>query len=144
MFFLLFVAPFSFPFLVFVALFHLTVTKKRLMSCRFPPSLHFLQWLNFSSGSVWTPEIRSPFITWSLIHDSVESQISGIVTACWWVDLNWNRLPWQPSMTSANLNIYSEFMLGCSSWQTSLVVRAHGFYRDCFYSLPAHDKVPWF
>lgn len=57
----------------------------------------------------------------SLIHGSVESQISAIVTVCWWVDWDWNWLPWQLVMTSTNLNMYFESMLGCSHWQILLV-----------------------
>lgn len=57
----------------------------------------------------------------SLIHGSVESQISAIVTVCWWVDWDWNWLPWQLVMTSTNLNMYFDSMLGCSHWQILLV-----------------------
>lgn len=53
----------------------------------------------------------------SLIHGSVESQISAIVTVCWWVDRDWNWLPWQPVMTSTNLNICFQPML---AWLLSL------------------------
>lgn len=58
----------------------------------------------------------------SLIHGSVESQISAIVTVCWWVDQDWKWLSWKPVMTSTNLKIYFESMLGCAHWHIILVV----------------------
>ena len=60
-------------------------------------------------------ELASTFITWGpLIRALLQSQISAIVTVCWWVWRDWNWLPWRPVTTSTNLNTYFCFLLGRS------------------------------
>lgn len=71
----------------------------------------------------------------SLMCCSVESQISVIVTVCWWVDWDWNWLSWQPVIAGTNLKIYFEFTLGCSYFGVSR------FCRDCFYSQIANEEI---
>lgn len=69
----------------------------------------------------------------SLIHGRVESQISSIVTVCWWVEQDWKWLPWQPVRSSTNLkNLFWTYAwllsLTNSPWGKNLFVSAVLWY----------------
>ena len=93
--------------------------REVFMETRETAVLFVSPWTCSSSGAAvwgeWGSELASAFITWGpLIRALLQSQISAIVTVCWWVWRDWNWLPWRPVTTSTNLNTYFCFLLGRS------------------------------